>query len=128
MATAGSGFYRFAADGVVMVHFAFIVFVAVGGLLAWRWPGVLLAHVPAVAWGLGSVTVGYDCPLTPLEKHFRRRAGQEPYEGGFVDRYIEDIVYPDQYTPHLRVLAATLIVLGWAGASRRRWRRGSAGR
>jgi hypothetical protein len=114
--TAASGFDRFAADGVMVVHFAFVVFVAVGGLLAWRWPRLLLAHVPAVAWGLGGVTVGYDCPLTPLEKLFRRRAGQEPYEGGFVDRYIEDVVYPDEYTPHLRALAAALILLGWAVA------------
>ena len=33
---------------------AFIVFVAVGGLMAWRWPRLLWLHVPAVAWGLAS--------------------------------------------------------------------------
>lgn len=61
-----------------VVHFAFIVFVAVGGLMAWRWPRLLWLHVPAVACGLGIVTLGYDCPLTPLEKHFGasgRRSG-----------------------------------------------------
>lgn len=110
--------YRFVADAVVVVHFAFIVFVAVGGLMAWRWPRLLWLHVPAVAWGLGIVTLGYDCPLTPLEKYFRRRGGAAAYEGGFVDRYVEDVVYPDEYTPHLRVVAAALIAAGWAGTAR----------
>jgi Protein of Unknown function (DUF2784) len=49
------------------------------------------------------------CPLTPIEKHFRRRGDAEAYEGGFVDRYIEDVVYPDEYTPHVRLVAAALI-------------------
>jgi hypothetical protein len=111
--------YWLVADGVVVVHFAFIVFVAVGGLMAWRWPRLLWLHVPAVAWGLGIVTLGYECPLTPLEKRFRRRDGAEGYEGGFVDRYIEDVVYPDDYTPHVRLAAAALIAVGWAGVA---WR------
>jgi hypothetical protein len=111
--------YRFVADAVVLVHFGFVVFVAVGGLMAWRWPRLLWLHVPAVAWGLGIVTIGYDCPLTPLEKYFRRLGGAESYEGGFVDRYVEDAVYPDEYTPHLRVAAAALIAVGWAGTALR---------
>jgi Protein of Unknown function (DUF2784) len=112
--------YRFIADAVVLTHFAFIVFVAVGGLLAWRWPRTLWLHVPAVAWGLGIVTVGYECPLTPLEKYFRRRGGEDSYDGGFVDRYLEDVIYPDRYTPLLRAVAGTLIVVGWAGVVVRR--------
>jgi hypothetical protein len=108
--------YRFLADAVVVVHFGFIVFVAVGGLVAWRWPRTLLVHVPAVAWGLGIVTVGYECPLTPLEKQLLRLGGQDGYEGGFVDRYIEDVVYPADHTPLLRAIAALLIVVGWTGS------------
>ena len=111
--------YRLLADATVLVHFAFIVFVAVGGLMAWRWPRLLWLHVPAVAWGLSIVTVGYVCPLTPIEKYFRRRGDAEAYEGGFVDRYIEDVVYPDEYTPHVRLVAAALIAVGWAGVA---WR------
>jgi Protein of Unknown function (DUF2784) len=112
--------YRLLADAVVVVHFGFLVFVAVGGLLAWRWPWVLWLHVPAVVWGIGIVAVGYDCPLTPLEKYFRRLGEEDSYQAGFVDRYVEDVVYPDEYTPHLRALAAVLIAVGWAGALRRR--------
>jgi len=41
----------FAADLVVVLHLAFIVFVAVGGLLVLRWPRLAWAHVPAFIWG-----------------------------------------------------------------------------
>ena len=74
--------FRLLADAVVVVHFAFVVFVAVGGLLAWRWPRVLVLHVPAVIWGVGIVTVGYECPLTPLERHLRELGGGEPRTWG----------------------------------------------
>jgi hypothetical protein len=107
--------YRMVADAVVVVHFGFILFVAAGGLLAWRWPGLVWPHLAAVAWGAGIVAIGWDCPLTPLEKQFRRLAGEQGYEGGFVDRYIEGVIYPERYTALLRVAAALLIAVGWTG-------------
>ena len=114
--TFGQVAYRFLADAVVVLHFAFVVFVAVGGLLAWRWPRVLWLHVPAVIWGVGIVTVGYQCPLTPLERHLRRLGGEHQTDAGFIDRYVEGVIYPERYTSLLRTLAATLIVVGWTGA------------
>jgi hypothetical protein len=107
--------YRLIADLVVVVHFGFVVFVAVGALLAWRWPQLFWPHLAAVAWGAGIVTIGWDCPLTPLEKHFRRLGDEQGYTGGFIDRYIEGVLYPEEYTPLLRTLAALLIVAGWTG-------------
>lgn len=111
--------YRIAADAVVLVHFSFIVFVAAGALLAWRWPRLVWLHLPALAWGIVSVSIGVECPLTGLEKGLRRRAGTAGYEGGFVDHYIEDVVYPDEYTGVLRTLAAVIIVAGYLGLRRR---------
>lgn len=108
------------ADVVVVVHLAFIVFVGVGGLLAWCRPWVLWLHVPSVLWGVAIVTVGFACPLTPLEKTLRQKAGEEGYGGGFVDRYIEGVVYPESLTPLLRTLAAVAVVVGYAGLYRRR--------
>ena len=64
------------ADLVVAVHLAGIGFIAAGGLLAWRWPRLLWAHVPAVGWGVAIILIGFTCPLTPLEKYFRRLAGE----------------------------------------------------
>lgn len=105
--------YRIAGDAVMVVHFAFIVFVAAGALLAWRWPRLVWAHLPALAWGVASVTLGLACPLTSLEKGLRRLAGTEGYEGGFVDHYIEDVVYPDEYSGALRALAGVVVVVGY---------------
>jgi hypothetical protein len=111
--------YEVLADAVVVVHFAFLVFIAVGGLLAWRWPSVLYAHVPAVAWSVGIISIGYECPLTPLEKRFRELAGGEAYRGGFIDRYVEGVIYPERYTTVLRALMAAAVVVGWVGFAHR---------
>lgn len=111
--------YRITADAVVVVHLAFIVFVAAGPLLAWRWPRLVWLHLPALAWGVGTVLIGVSCPLTGLEKGLRRIAGTEGYEGGFVDHYIEDVVYPGEYTLLLRALAVVVIVAGYLGLRRR---------
>jgi hypothetical protein len=111
--------YRVLADAVVFVHLGFILFVATGTLLAWRWPALVWAHLPALAWGAGTVTVGFPCPLTSLEKGLRDRAGADGYEGGFVDHYIEDVVYPDEYSAVLRALAAIAILAGYVGRVRR---------
>jgi hypothetical protein len=105
--------YRIAADGVVVVHFAFIVFLALGGVVAWRWPRLLWLHVCAVAWGIAIIAIGFVCPLTPLERHLRRQGDEQGYEGGFVDRYIEDVIYPGEYTWLVRTLIAVAVVMGW---------------
>lgn len=112
--------FRVLADTVLVVHLAFIVFVAAGALLAWRWPRLVWIHLPAAVWGAGIVLIGWDCPLTPLEKWFRRLGGEDAYTGGFVDRYVEDVVYPEELTPLFRTLAAAAIAVGYAGLVRRR--------
>lgn len=117
---------RTLADLVVVVHLAFILFVGLGALLAWRWPRLVWLHVPAAVYGLTIVTVGFDCPLTPLEKHLRRRAGDAGYEGGFVDHYLEGVVYPGDATPLLQAVGAAAVVAGYAGLEWRRRRRASA--
>lgn len=110
---------RVAADVVMAFHFTFLVFLAAGSLLAWRWPRLVAFHLPSVVWGLVSITAGLDCPLTPLEQQLRRSAGEQGYAGGFVDHYIEGVVYPEQYTPLLRVLMATAVVVGYVALLRR---------
>ena len=115
MAAEGIVVYRILADAVVIVHFGFIAFIAVGALLAWRWPVLVWAHLPALAWGAGTVLIGFPCPLTGLEKDLRRLAGDGGYGGGFVDRYLEGVIYPDEYTFVLRSLAVVAIVIGYAG-------------
>jgi Protein of Unknown function (DUF2784) len=119
---------RVLADVVVVVHLAFIAFVAIGGLLAWRWPKVLWVHVPAVVWALGIVTIGYSCPLTTLEDDLRSRAGEHVYPGGFVAHYLDDVLYPERFKALARLLVAVLVIVGWVGCGVfwRRRQRGAA--
>ena len=70
---------RIAADAVVLVHLAFIAFVALGALLAARWRWVPWLHIPALLWGVLVETTGRLCPLTDLENALRTRAGQSGY-------------------------------------------------
>ena len=87
-------FARLAADAVVVIHFAFILFVVFGGLAALRWRIAVVLHLPAAIWGALVEFTGWICPLTPLEKMLRRAAGQAGYEGGFIAHYLTPLIYP----------------------------------
>ena len=56
---------RIAADGVVLLHLGFILFVLFGALLVWCWPRLAWVHLPAVAWGAAVELLHLYCPLTP---------------------------------------------------------------
>lgn len=114
--------YGILADAVMVAHLGFILFVATGALLAARWPWLVWAHLPALGWGIGTVTIGFTCPLTTLELALRRRAGQSGFEGGFVDRYLENVIYPERFTTALRVLVAVAVVAGYVALYRRHLR------
>lgn len=94
-------FYRSLADAVMVIHFAFILYVVFGGLLLFRWPKTVWTHLPVVAWGALISFFGWTCPLTPLENNLRHAAGQAGFEGGFVTHYIMPIVYPPGLTQEL---------------------------
>lgn len=112
--------WRVLADLVVVVHFGFVLFAAAGGpLVRWR-PSLAWVHLPVLAWAAGIIMVGWTCPLTVLEAYFRRRAGQQPYPGGFIDHYIENVLYPARFTPLLLALAAAAAVWGYAPLLTRR--------
>lgn len=111
--------YGILADAVTVAHLAFILFVATGALLAARWPWLVWAHLPSLAWGIGTVTIGFTCPLTTLELALRRRAGEAGFEGGFVDRYVENVIYPERFTTALRALVAVAVVAGYVVLCRR---------
>jgi hypothetical protein len=115
--------YRLIADAVMLVHFGFIAFVVAGGYLAWRWPRLIWAHVGAALWGFVTVLFSIRCPLTDVEDWARVAAGQEKLRGtGFIDTYIEDVIYPEEYTLQLQALAALVVATSWIGFARRRRR------
>ena len=101
--------WRFAADAVMIVHLAFVVFVVVGAMLTWRWPRAAAAHLVAATYGTVILLVGFTCPLTPLEKALRARAGGAGYDGGFVEHYVVGVLYPGELTSGVQ--AATVFGL-----------------
>lgn len=112
--------YAVAADAVVVLHYGFLVFVATGGFLTWRWRRARYAHAISVVWAIFIVTLGQECPLTAVEGWLRDRAG-EPHDGrGFIDRYVEDVVFPEAWTPFVWAAAAGLIAASYVLGSRRR--------
>lgn len=114
--------YGFLANAVLVIHFGFVVFVAVGGFLVWRYPLLLVVHVPAVGWALGIVTIGWRCPLTGAENDLRERAGSGAYEGGFVDRYLTGLLYPADYEGLVQALLAFVVITAYVGLALRRQR------
>jgi hypothetical protein len=115
-----------AADALVLLHAAFVLFVVAGGALVWRWPRVAWLHVPAALWGAAVELFGWICPLTPMENDLRVRAGAQGYRGGFVEHYLLPVLYPEGLTRTTQlVLGGVVIVLNvlvYAAAIRRRRR------
>lgn len=95
--------YRLAADATLLLHLAFVAFVVVGALAAFRWRWMPWLHMPAMAWGAFVELTGRLCPLTTLENGLRRRAGEAGYGGGFVERYVLSVVYPEGLTLDVQV-------------------------
>jgi hypothetical protein len=107
------------ADAIVVVHLAYLAFIPLGGVLALRWPRLMWLHLAAVAVGLISITIGFDCPLTTWEQSLRRRGGQRPYPNGFVDHYLTGRVYPHGYAWAVQAVFAFCAVVPYAFRYRR---------
>ena len=106
---------RVLANAVLVLHLCFVLFVILGGLLALRWPRIAWVHVPVALYGALIEFVGFVCPLTPLENHFRRLGGEAGYGGGFVDHYITAALYPTGLTRGAQlVLGISVLVLNAA--------------
>ena len=120
--------YRALADGVLVVHLAFVLFVVLGGLAALRWPRVAWVHLPVAVYGAAIEFIGFVCPLTPLEVALRRRGGEAGYAGGFIDHYVTAAIYPEGLTRGVQ-LALGAAVLAVNAAVYAVWlRRRGAGR
>jgi hypothetical protein len=112
------------ADLIVLLHAAFVLFVAAGGLLALRWPRIAWLHLPALAWGAGIELVGGVCPLTPLENHLRA-GGDAGYAGDFIAHYVLPWLYPTGLTREIQILLGlgalmlNAAIYGWVLLRRR---------
>ncbi len=103
--------FRLAADAVLAVHLAFIVFVVAGGLLLFRWPKLAWLHLPAAAWGAWIEIAGRICPLTTIENRLRRAAGAAGYDESFIEHYIVPVIYPSGLTRGLQIALAAVVII-----------------
>ena len=103
---------RTLGDLVLASHFAFIVFVVLGGLLVLWKSWIVWLHIPSVLWSAFVNLFNQVCPLTPLENRFRHLAGQAGYEGGFIQHHLTPLVYPG-VMPERWGLIAGYSVLIW---------------
>lgn len=108
--------YDWLVEVIVTVHFAYLVYVVLGGFLAWRWPRAFFVHLLAGLWGVAIVAEWVNCPLTWAEHWARQRDGEAPSERGFIDRYVTGVIYPEQYVTQVRLAVAAVVLLSWVGA------------
>jgi len=98
------------ADLVVAIHFTFVLFVVLGGLLVLRWPRLAYLHLPAATWGVLIEFAGWVCPLTPLEQSLRLKAGEQGYSGSFIEHYVLPLLYPSALTRTIQVGIAAIVI------------------
>jgi hypothetical protein len=107
-----------AADALLVLHFAIVVFVVggliltwIGAALGWRWvrnPWFRYAHLGAIAFVALEALIGMVCPLTAWEDALRGGARPE----SFIGRWVQRLLYyraPDWIF--------TALYLAWAAAT-----------
>ena len=104
--------HELAADIILIIHFAFILFVIFGALLFFVTTKIIIIHLPALIWGSYIELTNSICPLTYLENWFLHKANLTTYSEGFIQNYLMPIVYPASLTKDLQIyLGIALIVI-----------------
>ncbi|MFA5242890.1 MAG: DUF2784 domain-containing protein [Sulfuricella sp.] len=103
--------HEIAADLVVLLHFAFILFVVLGGFFALKWRWLVWLHLPAALWGALIEFTGWICPLTPLENLLRQASGGRGYASGFIEHYLLPLIYPAGLTRELQFALGLGVVI-----------------
>jgi len=95
--------YEALANLVLGVHLAIVAFVVlglvliiVGNLRQWPWvnnPWFRFAHLGAITFVVLESWFGITCPLTTLEAWLRIQAHTATYSGGFVEHWLQRLLY-----------------------------------
>lgn len=120
------------AELILVVHFAFVLFVVggfalilLGAAVRWRWvrnPVFRYAHVGAIVFVALEALVGMACPLTVWENTLRRASPEGP---SFIGRWVRHALYydlPEWVFTIVYVLFALAVIasLIWLPPRRRR--------
>lgn len=95
--------YLLAADAVLAVHFAFVLFVVLGLGVIWigwlrNWKFVRnvwfrVAHLAAMGVVVLESVFSVTCPLTTWEKDLRLAAGADVYEETFMQHWVHKAMF-----------------------------------
>ena len=110
------------ADMVLILHFAFVLFVAgglamiwLGAAAGWRWVRNFwfrILHLAAIAYVAGQAVLGVWCPLTLWEDALRGRYEEK----SFVARWIHRLMFydfPEWVFSAAYVLFAVIVATSW---------------
>lgn len=115
--------WKLLADLVLAAHAAWVTFNVLGPLWCWKRPAWRVAHLATLASTALILALRGVCPLTDLEKYFlARSAPSASYEGGFIARFLEKLVYWEVTPGGLAAATGFWLVL-WLGIYARLWRR-----
>lgn len=95
------------ASFILSLHLLWILWVVFGALFTRRRTLLAGLHVGSLLWGIIVEVSSLPCPLTLTEQYFEQQAGSEAYRGGFIQHWLDRLVYPD-------VPASLLVSLGVA--------------
>lgn len=114
------------ADGVLIVHVLFVVFVVFGLLavyagyfLQWQWvrqPVWRVAHLLAIGYVVVQAWLGIVCPLTTLEMALREKAGEVVYSGSFIQHWLQNLLFfdaPDWVFVLVYSVFGSLVLASW---------------
>jgi hypothetical protein len=110
--------YFFLADTIVLIHFAYVLFVLVGMAaivagIALRWSWVRnfwfrSIHLAMIGVVVLETAFGVTCPLTEWEDSLRIAGGGTVESGTFIGRWVQSVMFFDAS----RLLSVCYIVFG----------------
>lgn len=121
------------ADIVLVAHTAIVLFVVgglvlivVGGMRGWSWtrrPWFRVLHLAAIAVVVAESWLGITCPLTTWESALRERAGDAQYAAGFIEHWLQRMLFwdlpPWMFTLAYTVFAVLVVAAWWRWPPRR---------
>jgi hypothetical protein len=120
-AVTASNFYSALAVCILALHALFILWVGFGTILTRSRPLLRWLHIASLVWGILTELLPWPCPLTLLESWLEAKSGVEPYQGGFLLHYLDDLVYPNISATVLTVAGVLVCVLNLGIYSRQLW-------
>ncbi|MFP5344217.1 MAG: DUF2784 domain-containing protein [Gammaproteobacteria bacterium] len=100
-----AGLYSLLADGVLILHASYVLFViggqaliVAGWIRRWTWTRnrwFRWLHLGAIGFVVAEAWMGVRCPLTVLENALRGLAGDTRYEMSFIGYWLNHLLFYD---------------------------------